>query len=195
MKEYIIKKYSGSFESTEKAFIGEYPWGDKYCPEAYFKAVHTDNEFIIQLTCKESSPKAVHRGYMSPVYKDSCLEFFACYGKGGYINCEVNSVGASLIAYGADRHGRIPLLDLCGTLPEIKAEKTDDFWRVTITMPYEIIKKVYGITDIPSGYEFYGNAYKCGDDCDIPHYGMWNGATCEKPDFHRPEFFGKFIIE
>ena len=98
----------------------------------------------------------------------------------------------AVIDVGGDDRGAYALGRL---VPEIKAEKTDDFWRVTITMPYEIIKKVYGITDIPSGYEFYGNAYKCGDDCDIPHYGMWNGATCEKPDFHRPEFFGKFIVE
>ena len=77
MKEYIIKKYSGSWENTEKAFISEYPWGKKYCPTAYFQAVHTESEFIIRLTCEESSPKAVHEGYMAPVYKDSCLEFFA----------------------------------------------------------------------------------------------------------------------
>ena len=195
MKEYVIKKQNASWENADKAYINEYPWGSEYCPEAYFQAVHTDKELIIRLTCKESEPKAVHRGYMAPVYKDSCLEFFACYGKGGYINCEVNSNGACLIAYGADRHERTPLLELCGMLPNVEAEKKDGIWQVTITMPYEIITKVYGISDIPSGYEFYGNAYKCGDDCAIPHYGMWNKATCEKPDFHRPEFFGKFIVE
>ena len=194
MKEYVIKKQGESWENIEKAYINEYPWGKDYCPVTYFQAIHNDDAFIIRLTCEEKSPKAVHEGYMAPVYKDSCLEFFACYAKGGYINCEVNSIGAALIAYGADRHERTPLLELCGMLPEVKAETNDGLWQVTITMPYEIIGKVYGDITISSGYEFYGNAYKCGDDCEIPHYGMWNAATCEKPDFHRPEDFGTLIF-
>lgn len=195
MKEYIIKKDSGSWETVEKALICEYPWGKEYCPVAYFKAVHTDDELIIQLTCEESDPKALYTEYMSPVYKDSCLEFFACYAKGGYINCEINSNGASLIAYGKDRHERTPLLELCGELPLVKAEKEADLWRVTLTIPYSLIKKVYSDFEPKTGYEFYGNAYKCGDECTTAHYGMWNAAECENPDFHRPEFFGKFIIE
>ena len=195
MKQYVIKKFEGIWENIEKGLICEYPWGGDYRPEAYFKAVHTNDEIIIRLYCKESSPKAVYSNYMDPVYEDSCIEFFACYSKGGYINCEVNSKGASLVAYGPDRYERTPLKDVCGELPVITASRDGEFWYAEIKMPYKIIEKIYGKTEISSGYEFFGNAYKCGDGCEVIHYGMWNPAECENPDFHRPEYFGKFIIE
>lgn len=194
MKEYVIKKSSG-WDDIKRAYISEYPWGDKYTPKAYFQAFYDEQGINIRLCCEESNPKAVYSGYMAPVYKDSCLEFFASYGNGGYINCEVNSNGASLIAYGKDRHERTPLLDLCGELPTVNAFKEDGCWYATVMMPYSILKKVYPDFDARKGYVFFGNAYKCGDDCDVAHYGMWNSATCEKPDFHRPEFFGKFILD
>ena len=34
------------------------------------------------------------------------------------------------------------------------------------------------------------NFYKCGDKLSVPHYLSWNPVTTEKPDFHRPEYFG-----
>ena len=36
---------------------------------------------------------------------------------------------------------------------------------------------------------------KCGDDLTVPHFLSWNPIKTEKPDFHRPEFFGtvKFV--
>ena len=39
--------------------------------------------------------------------------------------------------------------------------------------------------------------YKTGgaDITGNEHYGMWNEVGTENPDFHRPEYFGKFIIE
>ncbi len=194
MKEYVIKK-SSDWNNIEKAQISEYPWGNQYMPKAYFQAYYDTDGINIRLFCEEKAPKALYSEYMSPVYKDSCLEFFAAYGKGGYINCEVNSNGASLIAFGEDRHNRVPLLQLCGELPAVKAEKNDCVWCVSIKMPYSILQKIYPDFNAVSGYCFYGNAYKCGDDCAIPHYGMWNAATCEKPDFHRPEYFGKFILQ
>ncbi len=196
MKQYVIKKKERvDWENVEKGYIDMYPWGNEYTPEAFFQAIYTNDAVIVKLTCMENDPKAVYSEYMSPVYKDSCLEFFASYANGGYINCEMNSKGACLIAYGAGRGGRIPIKDICGTVPKVESAVLDGVWCATVTMPFDILKSVYGDVRFTSGYEFYGNAYKCGDDCEISHYGMWNAATCEKPDFHRPEFFGKFILE
>lgn len=196
MKEYIIKKQKQiDWSCIERAYICEYPWGNDYTPTSYFQAVYTDDAIVVRMTCCEKEPKAVYTEHMEPVYKDSCLEFFAAYGKGGYINCEMNSIGTSLIAYGEGRGGRIPLKELCCDIPTVKAESSDDNWSVTVTVKYETLKKIYGDFNAASGYTFYGNAYKCGDDCAPPHYGMWNRAECERPDFHRPEFFGRFILE
>ena len=40
---------------------------------------------------------------------------------------------------------------------------------------------------------FTGNFYKCGDETEFPHYGMWSEAVSDTPDFHRPECFGRLI--
>ena len=39
------------------------------------------------------------------------------------------------------------------------------------------------------------NIYKCGDKTAHPHFLSWAPIRTEKPDFHRPEFFGTAIIE
>lgn len=199
-KEYIIKKYENK-ESIDYAQLAcgeicEYTWGGEYRPKAYFKLACTENDgFFLFLRCAEKEPRSECEGYMSPVYTDSCLEFFACYGNGGYINIECNSKGACLIAYGESRANRTPLLTLAGELPQVTPVREGEEWGVDVFVPYSLLKKVYNDFDVHSGYTFYGNAYKCGDKCEIPHYGTWNRIHSEKPDFHRPECFGRFAIE
>ncbi len=198
-KEYIVKKYENK-EAVDaskliKGEICEYAWGGEYRPNAYFKLACTNDGLLLFLRCREKEPRSECDGYMSPVYTDSCLEFFACYGDGGYVNIECNSKGACLVAYGESRANRIPLLELVGELPRITPVKESDEWGVDVFIPYDILKKIYKSFEPHSGYTFRGNAYKCGDKCEIPHYGTWNRILSEKPDFHRPECFGKFIIE
>ena len=198
IKEYKIKTATVpvEWEKVSKAPIDEYVWGGEYRPEAYAQAVFVPGDgFYAKLTVKETNPKAVYKNNGDPVYKDSCLEFFAAYKNGGYINCEMNCNGAILSAYGEGRGERTPINELAGKYPEVKAEKSGNEWSVTVRVGLEIIEKVYGDSDFRSGDVFYGNFYKCGDDCDIPHYGSFSPIKTEKPDFHRPEYFAKFIIE
>ena len=35
-----------------------------------------------------------------------------------------------------------------------------------------------------------GNFYKCASATSEPHYLSWNPILTDKPDFHRPDFFG-----
>ena len=198
MKEYRVKtvKTPVDWGGVPKAPISEYVWGGDYRPEAYARAVFVPGDgFYAKLTVNETDPRAVYENNGDPVYKDSCLEFFAAYKEGGYINCEMNSKGAILSAYGEGRGERTPINEITGKYPEVKAEKAEKEWSVTVRVGLEIIKKVYGNCDFKPGDVFYGNFYKCGDDCDIPHYGSFSPIGTEKPDFHRPEYFAKFIIE
>ncbi|HEX9250722.1 MAG TPA: carbohydrate-binding family 9-like protein, partial [Ignavibacteriaceae bacterium] len=39
-----------------------------------------------------------------------------------------------------------------------------------------------------------GNFYKCGDETEFKHYGMWSLIENSTPDFHLPEYFGKIIF-
>ncbi|WP_350005689.1 carbohydrate-binding family 9-like protein, partial [Phocaeicola dorei] len=39
------------------------------------------------------------------------------------------------------------------------------------------------------------NFYKCGDELQKPHFLSWSPIKIEKPDFHRPDFFGLLEFE
>ena len=197
MKEYIIKiTEKPDWRKIEKAKINEYVWGGEYRPEAYAQLVFVPKTgFICRLTVYESNPEAVYKNDMDPVYKDSCLEFFARYKKGGYINCEVNSNGAILSAYGESRENRVRLDKITGKFPTVTVKKSKDKWQAEITVGLDIIKAVYGAAVFKENSVIYGNFYKCGDDCEVKHYGSFAPVGTEKPDFHRPEYFAKMTLK
>ena len=106
MKEYniIIADSPEDFRRSGVACIDEYVWGGTYRPKANARLIFVPGDgFYAKLTAYEKHPKAVYENDMDPVYKDSCLEFFAAYKPGGYINCEMNANGALLSAFGEGR--------------------------------------------------------------------------------------------
>ncbi|MBR1970023.1 MAG: hypothetical protein IKA17_06675 [Clostridia bacterium] len=58
-------------------------------------------------------------------------------------------------------------------------------------IPFEFIDEIFG------GHtkKMYGNLYKCGEDTEKEHYVTYYPIVSEKLDFHRPEFFGEFVLE
>ena len=192
MKEYgiVIARSSDDIMRARIAKIDEYVWGGEYRPKANARLIFVPGDgFYAKLTAYEKDPRAVYKNDMDPVYTDSCLEFFAAYKPGGYINCEMNANGAVLSAYGKDRSHRTPLNKICGVFPEVTAAKYGDRWTVTAHITLDIIKIVYGSCDFAPGDVIYGNFYKCGDKCEIPHYGSYSPVGTPGPDFHRPEYF------
>ena len=155
--------------------------------------------FVLRMTCAEQAPKAVYTQYNEPVYTDSCMEFFAAWQAGDprYMNMEMNAKGTLLSCIGPDRYDRTPIRDLTGgDLPAVTGEIGPDGWVLTAVIPAALLGKIYGMDPavFKSGYRFSGNFYKCGDDTPVPHYGMWNPVALPKADFHRPDFFGEFVI-
>ena len=61
-------------------------------------------------------------------------------------------------------------------------------WTLVAAIPWSVFYKHN--TGIAEGKLFRANFYKCGDKLKIPHYLTWNPVPTEKPDFHRPEYFG-----
>ena len=196
------------------ARIATYQWlGGGYEPAAEARLVFVpDFGFILRMSCNEQDPKAVYTEYNQPVYTDSCLEFFAAWVDGDprYMNMEMNARGTLLSCLGPDRGDRIPVADLTGgQVPTVTGSLTEgdslstggchapDWWHVTALIPTALLARVYGVpeTRFSPGMTFRGNFYKCGDETPVPHYGMWNPVGTEKPDFHRPEFFGTFLVE
>ena len=99
---------------------------------------------------------------------------------------------------GTDRHARVPVRDITGgSIPDVRGEILPDRWSVTAGIPATLLGKVYGSDPavFTPGYSFRGNFYKCGDETAVPHYGMWIPVCADKPDFHRAEYFGDFVID
>lgn len=201
MKEYTVKAFESAvnWDEVPKAEITSYVWDDAYTPEAFAQLAYVKGDrFVIRMQCRESAPIARYKNYNDPVYTDSCLEFFADWANAGkYVNMEMNSLGTLLSCCGPDRHDRTPVRDLLGgRIFKVTPSREGDFWCVTGEIPVAAICEIYGCGPeiFRPGYSFRANFYKCGDKTETVHYGSWNPIGTEKPDFHRPEFFGKLVI-
>ena len=191
---------SVNWNDIPAASIDNFFWYEGHTPATTAKLVFVEDfGFILRMTCAETNPKAVYTQYNEPVYTDSCMEFFCDYlGDGRYINMEMNSLGTLLSCIGADRNARTPVADLSGgELFDVTGEVCDGYWQVTASIPASLLCKILGVDSIPfgKGYTLRGNFYKCGDETEVVHFGMWNPVRTEKPDFHRPEYFGTLAID
>lgn len=195
---YVIKKQKQlDFSKIEPAYINKYVWGGIYRPAAYAKLALLEGQgFALQMTCMEKAPKAVYKKFNDPVWLDSCLEFFSSFNNDSklYINLEMNSAGAFLMGLRESREKKQDAATIA-PIPCTKVIKAGGYWQVEYFLSFAVLEKLFGKVDYCSGYTFKGNFYKCGDETDIPHFGMWNPVGTEKPDFHRPEYFGDLIIE
>ena len=196
--EYIIRvEKEIDFSRAEKALISNYKWTEGYAPEAYAQLIYIEGRgFALKMTAMEENPKAIYDKYNDPVYKDSCLEFFVRFNSESpkYMNFEMNSNGSFLAAVRADRANKTPI-NMLAPLPRVKATKEEDKWSVEVFFSNDFIGKLFGKFSFARGESFKGNFYKCGDETEIPHFGMWAPIDNPTPDFHRPEFFGTLKIE
>ncbi len=201
VKEYTVKtldKLPEDWSSIEKALMDETPWVKDYVPVTYGQVVFVKNDgFYIRMTCEEKEPKATYTKWMDPVYKDSCMEFFACFDANSkaYINVEVNSLGTALSQCGV-KGKRTTVSETLGYPLVVAAEVKDSEWSILIHLTLEEIEKLFGVKPeiFVSGYAFRANLYKCGDSTAVPHYNMWNRVDTKKPSYHEPDYFGKMIL-
>ena len=193
--EYKIKILPAlDWSKADIADINVHPWRKDYMPKAYAQLLVVNDVLYIKMTCHEKDPKAVYTKFYEEVWLDSTMEAFFGYEKGGcYINCEMNSIGNSLIGVGDGRDNRRRIDEFC-PIPKVYADKEEEKWSVTAEFPLESLKAVFGEVDLNEGTRLYGNLYKVGEHTHTPHYGMWSEIAWEVPDFHRPEFFGELVI-
>ncbi len=185
------------FSRAEKAMISTYKWTEGYAPEAYAQLMYVEGRgFALRMTAMEANPKATYTKFDEPVYKDSCLEFFVSFNNANekYMNFEMNANGAFLAAVRTDRQNK-KSIKMLAPLPKVKATRDENSWTVEVFFSNDFIGKTFGKFSFARGESFKGNFYKCGDETEIPHFGMWNPIDLENADFHRPEFFGTLTIE
>lgn len=199
MKSITIKKLKYTpdvWDQVEDINISTFKWKntDK-APKTCAKLFYDSENLYIKFYVNEKTITIRHKGFNESVYKDSCVEFFVRpVNDHRYLNFEVNALGFMLLGIGAARGQRKllnPDIDIFSMKTSAQSEESykADQWTVEYKIPLAFFKDLYKDFDIKNG--FYGNFYKCGDETEYPHYGMWNEINLESPDFHAPEFFGK----
>jgi hypothetical protein len=177
--------------------------GYSYKPEVSVAMSYSDNEIFLKYYVKEKYFKAEKTETNQMVCEDSCVEFFASPEEDGiYYNIEFNAIGTCLMGSGTERADStradvkiiagIRRLTSVGEKPV--AEKNGIFeWTITVAIPFNVFFR-HKVKEL-KGKHFRANFYKCGDKLEVPHYVTWNKVATEKPDYHRPEYFGvlKFI--
>lgn len=192
-------------EHTELQSIDLKNWDEfQYEPKVQFRIAHSNNQIWLKYYVKEKSILAAVTETNGPVAGDSCVEFFFDpQGNGNYYNFEFSCIGTAHLAYGPARQKRVyvePAIiekeilvnSSLGNQPFI--ENTGEHtWEMTIVIPASTLVHDEGIQ--LKGLTTNANFYKCGDKSAEKHYLTWNPIKTERPDYHRPEFFGTVIFE
>lgn len=175
--------------------ISIYRWVDNdYTPEAWGELSLNDNDLHVKLTCIEKDPLARFTNFPdAAVHKDSCLEFF--FTLNGlfptYINFEANAIGGYYCSYHTTRQDKTFITPFTRDgFP--KATVSNDRWTVEATFDVSEILKCFGADELTS---IAVNFYKCGDETEFPHFGMWNEVKVAEPSFHEPAFFVNVPLE
>lgn len=170
-----------------------------YRPTVQFRIARHQNEIWLKFYVEEAHILAQFSEANSPTHRDSCVEFFIDPLQGGhYYNFEFNCIGTTHLAYGPGRGERqfvdkeviekyIKTSSSLGDAP-FEERSGNHQWEMTVLIQEEAwtFSKEINLQGLVSKANFY----KCGDDTSKPHYVTWNAVGTEKPDFHRPEFFG-----
>lgn len=193
---------------AETAPVQIFPWTthDSY-PETSARVLYCDASLYLFFECREKYLFARQMEHQGPVCRDNCVEFFFRphdTGTGPYFNFEFNCLGTMLVACGTGRQERkfapahaLESIRLRAPFsePVDLQDETTKSWSLEVAIPFELLAECGGVTPPGPGTVWAGNFYKCSEDSKDPHWACWNPVQTEKPDFHRPEFFGKLLFE
>lgn len=195
-QEYKVAMDRGAAKSS----IEEINWQEAYPykPETDFCVARSGKYLAVSFIVEGKDLRATEMEDGGRSWEDSCCEFFIAPGDGYYYNVETTCIGSVLMARGKDRverekftAGQTGRIIRYSTLPHEECELAGEIfkWRLDILIPLDLI----GLDPLPA--EASCNFYKCGDKTATPHFVSWAPIDTPKPDFHRPEFFGKMIFK
>lgn len=172
--------------------------------DVHVKFAIRHDEYSIYLIYQVDEPqvRAVNTAFNSPVWEDSCVEFFLAFGGDeGYYNFEVNAIGTILGAFGMNRHKRFHLADSLlsqiETSPSLGRKPIENleqrtYWSMQLIIPIRVFH--FSNMKTLTGADAHANFYKCGDKLKNPHYLSWKPVLTSTPDFHTPKYFGQIYF-
>ena len=179
------------WETAEVAKVEIINWAEHtYKPDMTARILYSEYGLHIKLSTNEDPIVARKRRQNEQVCEDSCMEFFFRPNANDdrYFNFELNAFGTMYMSVRRSREDfYYPQEDK--KYFKVVSDVGPDEWSVMFTVPFEFIDRELG------GHtkKIYGNLYKCGGD--KKHYLTYYPVGTERPDFHRPEYFGEFELE
>lgn len=178
-------------------WFNEFP----YKPITFVNIARSQKSVFIRFYVHGIMLKAIYSEDQSPVCEDSCVEFFCKVPENDYYtNFEFNCIGTCAASQRKDRKTDVVRFnpEQMKTIKRFSSIGNRAFnemegmfeWELTVEIPFELI----GINNDKLPEKLLANFYKCAGKTDSPHYVSWNPVKTEKPDFHRPEFFGEVIF-
>lgn len=177
-------------------WVEDYP----YKPVVSVDLAYNEKGILLHYFVHGEDIRTTSLGDGNYVHEDSCVEFFMQRERGeSYINFEFNAAGVCYASYHktiqdsrkfvAEEFAQIERL---ATFQGERLEQTEGIfnWEVTALIPWTLMGYEEGV--IPT--RFFGNLYKCADKTAHPHFVSWSPIDEDKPAFHRPQFFGEFIL-
>lgn len=174
-----------------------WPEVSPYRPLCSFAAAYSAEYLYIDFLVRCNYLRAENFEDLSPVSEDSCVEFFIdplCDGH--YWNFEFNCIGTVNASHRTERAkptrltseeiATIRRYPSCGTRPFCELEGFF-LWNVLVAIPLSLMDMEADAMPQHARCNFY----KCASATSEPHYLSWAPINTERPDFHRPDFFGK----
>lgn len=157
---------------------------------------HDDAAIYVRMEAREANIRCEGREALSPVWEDSCLEFFFApmADDTRYLNMEWNPAAALCFGFGAERKTRmrqVPPDKEAVFVPDVFYTETG--WGICFRVPLSIVRMYFPAFSF--GGTSAGNFYKCGDKTQTPHYLAWSKLTGDTPDYHRRGDFGVLRFE
>lgn len=169
-------------------------------PRTGVKLFHTGEGLWGLFKVSGETPRCVHTLPQSPVYRDSCVEFFLWPpGAGGYFNFEWNALGTMLAGFVTDPErvegklkGHALLTEEEFSLVRVFPSPGCGRWSLGFFIPFSLISRRTPHWPPHPLAPWRCNFYKCGDDTGSPHWASW--TTLPARNFHLPEAFGALTL-
>ncbi len=199
MQTYSIfpKNESSDFDAVPPLFIDHLQWSPPVDIRAEARLSYDSAALYVYLRAYERNIRAEHTGLLDMVCEDSCLEFFLqpVENDTRYFNFEFNRNCALYLGFGSGTRDLVRLVvDRADSLFAPQSHPLQNGWALDFRVPVSFIARFFPGYSLSSGQRLRGNCYKCGDRTAQPHYLSWSPMQCEKPDFHRPQDFGAFVL-
>ncbi len=177
-------------------------------PEAQAKMMYDDDNLYVIFHVKDRFVRCITNEINGPVWEDGAVEFFFAPDAKQpllYFNLETNCGGTPLMHFNLVPRKEskqlskddIKKIEIAHTLPQIidPEMKEPVTWTLEYRIPIAMLEKYSTVTHPGKGVVWKANFYKIAENSSNPHYITWSVIKVEKPDFHRPEFFGSLIFE